>query len=51
MIVDTSAVIAIAMEEPGSDWLITALEAASWAGIGAPTAAETSIVLGNRVGF
>lgn len=51
MIVDSSALVAIVLGEPGFERLLFELEGAPWAGIGAPTAAETSVVLGHRVGF
>lgn len=51
MIVDSSALIAVLFDEPESGRLITALEQATWVGVGAPTLAETAIVLGTRHGF
>jgi len=50
MIVDSSAVVAIFLQEPGHERLLTALTAAPGAGIGTPTLAETSIVLAARLG-
>ena len=51
MIVDSSALIAILLGEPGSDSLLQKLAAASSAGVGAPTLAETGIVLTARIGI
>jgi ribonuclease VapC len=49
MILDTSAIVAIFFREPGFEPLLDKLAAASDAGIGAPTAAETAIVVGARL--
>ena len=51
MIVDSSALIAMLLNEPGSDRLLQKLAAASSAGIGAPTLAEAGIVLTARAGI
>ncbi|HEX7003691.1 MAG TPA: type II toxin-antitoxin system VapC family toxin [Trueperaceae bacterium] len=51
MILDSSAIIAILVREPEWDRLLNALEGAATIGCGAPTLAETGIVLGNRYGF
>lgn len=51
MIVDTSAVVAIFLQEPGYEKLISALSDASNAGMGTPTLAETGIVLTARLGY
>jgi uncharacterized protein with PIN domain len=48
MILDTSAIIAILVREPEWDRLLAALEGANSIACGAPTLAETGIVLGNR---
>lgn len=50
MIVDTSAVIAIIFKEPGFEELMESLAEAEYLGIGAPTLAETGIVLTARLG-
>lgn len=50
MIVDTSALVAITFAEPGHRELITKLADAPSAGIGAPTLAETGVVLASRLG-
>ncbi len=50
MIVDSSAIVAIVLAEPGCDELIGKLGAVDHAGIGAPTLAETAIVLSARLG-
>lgn len=50
MIVDTSALVAIVVREPGHDELITRLAAAASAGIGTPTLAELGLVLAARLG-
>ncbi len=51
MIVDSSALIAILLNEPGSDLLLQKLAAAASVGIGAPTLAEAGIVLTGRAGI
>ena len=50
MIVDASALIAIALREPGHQTVVAKLTAASEAGIGTPTLVETGIVLSARLG-
>ena len=50
MIVDTSAVVAVFLKEPGFEELFQALVDADRAGIGAPTLAEAGLVLANRLG-
>lgn len=49
MILDSSAMVAIIMKEPGWEDLFAKLASAQQAGIGAPTLAETSIVLSARM--
>jgi len=51
VILDTSAILAILFREPEWDRLIGALEGAASIACGAPTLAETGIVLGHRQGF
>ena len=50
MILDTSAIVAMFFKEPGFEQLIDKLAAATDPAIGAPTAAETAIVVGARLG-
>ena len=50
MILDSSAVVAVVLREPGFEELIDRLDAASVAGIGAPTLAEAGVVLAARLG-
>jgi ribonuclease VapC len=50
MILDTSAVVALFLKEPGVDPLIAKLGAARTVGIGTPTLVETGIVLTARLG-
>lgn len=50
MILDASAVIALALREPGYERLMEAIGSARSVGIGAPTLVETSIVLSARLG-
>jgi ribonuclease VapC len=50
VIVDTSALVAITFAEPGYQDLIAKLTDAPSAGIGAPTLAETGLVLAARLG-
>jgi ribonuclease VapC len=49
MILDSSAVIAILLREPGFEVLFDKLSGATQSGIGVPTLAETSIVLSARL--
>ncbi len=51
MIVDSSAVIAVLLREPGYERLEQQLASAGRAGIGTPTLAETGIVLSARLGI
>ncbi len=50
MIIDSSAVIAILLKEPGYERVRGRLAAAQNAGIGAPTVVESSLVLCSRLG-
>lgn len=50
MIVDSSAVIAVLLREPGFEPLREALKATEYAGIGAPTMVESALVLSARLG-
>ena len=50
MILDSSAVIAVILREPGFDGLLEKLVAADLKGIGAPTLAETGLVLTVKLG-
>ena len=49
MILDTSAVVAILLREPGFEQLVDKLGAEPRAGIGIPTLTETTIVLSARL--
>jgi ribonuclease VapC len=49
MIVDSSALVAMALQEKGHELLIDKISAAAQAGIGAPTLVETAIVLSSRL--
>ena len=49
MILDTSAVVAVVMQEPGHEALIDKLKGADRVGIGTPTLTETAIVLSARL--
>jgi ribonuclease VapC len=49
MIVDSSAILAIVFREPGYEAVLERLETASAAAAGAPTLAETAIVLSARL--
>jgi ribonuclease VapC len=49
MILDSSAIIAIVLQEPGYEVLLKKLVEADAVRIGAPTLAETGIVLTNRL--
>jgi ribonuclease VapC len=50
VILDTSAVVAILLREPGHEALIDALAESARSAIGSPTLAETAIVLDSRLG-
>ena len=50
MIVDSSALVAILLREPGHERLLDALLAAPLVEVGAPTVVETGIVLTHRLG-
>lgn len=50
MILDSSAIIAILLAEPGAHGLIERLGSGSALGIGAPTAVETCLVARRRLG-
>ena len=50
MIVDSSALIAVLLRQPGFEPVLERLAAEPGAGVGAPTLAETGIVLAARVG-
>lgn len=50
MIVDSSAIVAIVLREPGWDRLVDKLASAPACAIGAPTLAETGIVLTAKMG-
>jgi len=50
VIVDTSALVAVTFREPGYQDLVARLAGAPSAGIGAPTLAETGLVLASRLG-
>jgi ribonuclease VapC len=51
VILDSSAVVAVALREPGFERLLTAIGTADTLGIGAPTLVETTIVLSARLGL
>ena len=50
MILDASALVAILIEEPGADAILSRLAAAESIGIGTPTLAEAGIVLQSKLG-
>ncbi|MCC6620407.1 MAG: type II toxin-antitoxin system VapC family toxin [Deltaproteobacteria bacterium] len=50
MIIDSSAIVAIVLREPGFEAVIGKLDGATYAGIGAPTLVETAVVLSARLG-
>jgi ribonuclease VapC len=49
VIVDTSAIVAIALQEPGFEELLAKLAKAQNTGVGVPTLVETAIVLSARL--
>jgi ribonuclease VapC len=50
MILDTSAIVAVFLKEPGYEAILEVLTGAGEVGIGAPTLAEAGIVLEGRFG-
>jgi ribonuclease VapC len=50
VILDTSAILAILFDEPEREAYVRLIGAQTVVGVGAPTLAETSIVLASRVG-
>jgi ribonuclease VapC len=50
LILDTSAILAIALREPERDDFLTKIGSADLVGVGAPTMVESSIVLTSRLG-
>jgi ribonuclease VapC len=50
VILDSSALVAIAFKEPGYEALLAALDQAPRVGIGAPTLVETAVVISARTG-
>ena len=50
MVLDSSAIVAIHLKEPGHDRLIDAIDRAEVVVIGAPTLLETAMVLTTRLG-
>jgi len=50
VILDASALIAIALDEPEREMLVAKINAAETIGVGAPTLAEAGIVLSARAG-
>ena len=50
MILDSSAILAILLREPGFEAMVEGIASAANLSIGAPTLAETGIVLQNRIG-
>ena len=50
MVLDSSAIVAIHLKEPGYERLIEAIEVAEVVVVGAPTVLETSMVLTVRLG-
>lgn len=50
MIVDSSAIVAVVLRQPGYEPLLERLAQVEGAGIGAPTLAETAIVLAAKLG-
>lgn len=49
MVLDSSALIAVVMAEPGSEDLLAKIRAAAPVGIGAPTLVEAAMVLSRRL--
>ena len=51
MILDSSAIVAIALDEPERDEFIAKIDEADTMGVGAPTLVEAAIVLAARTGI
>jgi ribonuclease VapC len=51
LILDSSAIVAIVLREPGYEEVVGKLRSASAAGIGTPTLVEAGIVLSTRLGI
>jgi len=51
VIVDSSALVAVAAREPGYEEVLAKLETAERLGVGSPTLAETGLVLEARLGI
>lgn len=51
MILDSSVIVAIAMQEPGHEELVKKLRSADTLGIGAPSLTEAGMVLSSRLGI
>jgi len=49
MILDSSAIVAVFLREPGFEQIVEKMAGAANLGIGAPTAAEAAIVVGARL--
>lgn len=50
MVLDSSALVAIHLKEPGYDRLVEAIDRAEIVAIGVPTVLETTMVLSSRLG-
>lgn len=50
MILDSSAIVAIALRESGYEELVGKMRAANTLGVGTPTLTETGMVLSSRLG-
>jgi ribonuclease VapC len=50
VILDTSAILALVFDEPEKDEFIAKIGAVSVVGVGAPTLAESAIILASRLG-
>ncbi len=50
MVLDTSAIVAIHLKEPGHERLIEAIDQAELVVVGVPTLLETAMVLSTRLG-
>jgi len=49
MVIDSSALVAVVLAEPGSEELLAKIKASPAVGIGSPTVVETLIVLARRL--
>jgi ribonuclease VapC len=50
MVIDSSAIVAVMLRQPGWEHLVQVIEGAEFVAVGAPTLCETAMVLTSRLG-